>query len=171
MKTFSTSGTGNQQTLSEIESDKMPIYDSMADAEADLDYLTEGQIVATKDTGVELSNPVDAVESGNLHAVTSNAVHKVLFPDYVSGNILTEQIPSSGYTVPVDCWCNFLLIANTAGERRLNIDGVIVGNVDDSSNIYVFTFSGFIKAGSLIKRNDNSVINTNQIQLYRLMKS
>lgn len=137
----------------------------------DLPNLSDGQYVSTPDTGDEMSQPVDAVESGNLHAVTSNAVHKVLFPDYASGNILTEQIPSSGYTVPVDCWCNFLLIANTAGERRLNIDGVIVGNVDDSSNIYVFTFSGFIKAGSLIKRNDNSVINTNQIQLYRLMES
>ena len=77
MKTFSTSGTGNQQTLSEIESDKMPIYDSVADAEADLANLEEGQIVATKDTGTELSQPVDVVESGNLHAVTSNAVAQV----------------------------------------------------------------------------------------------
>jgi hypothetical protein len=53
MKTFATSGTGSGQTLSEIESDKMPIYDSMADAEADLSNLTEGQILATKDTGDE----------------------------------------------------------------------------------------------------------------------
>lgn len=74
MKTFSTSGTGNQQTLSEIESDKVPVYDSVADAEADLANLEEGQIVATKDTGSELSAPVDTVQSGNMHAVTSNAV-------------------------------------------------------------------------------------------------
>lgn len=74
MKTFSTSGTGSQQTLSEIESDKMPIYDSLTDVEADLANLEEGQIVATKDTGTELSHPVDVVEEDNLHAVTSNAV-------------------------------------------------------------------------------------------------
>jgi hypothetical protein len=74
MKTFSTSGTGSGQTLSEIESDKMPIYNSVADVEADLANLEEGQIVATKDTGTELSQPVDVVEEGNLHAVTSNAV-------------------------------------------------------------------------------------------------
>lgn len=78
MKTFSTSGTGNQQTLSEIESDKIPIYDSVADVTADLANLAEGQIVATKDTGDELSQPVDAVEEGNLHAVTSNAVDEKL---------------------------------------------------------------------------------------------
>ena len=54
MKTFSTSGTGNQQTLSEIESNNVPIYDSLEDVEADLDNLTVGQIVATKDTGEEI---------------------------------------------------------------------------------------------------------------------
>ena len=74
MKTFSTSGTGSQQTLSEIESDKMPIYDSLTDVESDLANLSVGQIVATKDTGSELSAPVDTVQSGNMHAVTSNAV-------------------------------------------------------------------------------------------------
>lgn len=75
MKTFSTSGTGNQQTLSEIETNKVPVYDSIADVEADLANLEEGQFVATPDTGDELSQPVNVVEEGNLHAVTSNAVY------------------------------------------------------------------------------------------------
>ena len=54
MKTFTTSGTGGGQTLSEIETDKIPIYDSVADVTADLANLTVGQIVATKDTGEEI---------------------------------------------------------------------------------------------------------------------
>ena len=54
MKTFTTSGTGGGQTLSEIESNKIPIYDSVADVAADLSNLTVGQIVATKDTGEEI---------------------------------------------------------------------------------------------------------------------
>ena len=78
MKTFSTSGTGNQQTLSEIESNKVPIYDSVEDVEADLANLSVGQIVATKDTGDELAQPVDVVEEGNLHAVSSNAVYDTI---------------------------------------------------------------------------------------------
>lgn len=78
MKTFSTNGTGSQQTLSEIESDKMPIYNTMADAEADLANLEEGQLVGIEDTGDELAQPVDTVQAGNLHAVTSNAVAEAL---------------------------------------------------------------------------------------------
>lgn len=77
MKTFSTSGTGSGQTLSEIESEKIPVYDSETDLDADLANLADGQIVATKDTGSELSAPVDTVQSGNMHAVTSNAVAEV----------------------------------------------------------------------------------------------
>lgn len=78
MKTFTTSGTGNQQTLSPIETDKIPVYDSVTDAVSDLANLAENQIIATHDTGSELSAPVDTVQSGNMHAVTSNAVAESL---------------------------------------------------------------------------------------------
>ena len=54
MKTFTTSGTGGGQTLSEIETDKIPIYETEADVDADLANLSVGQIVATKDTGEEI---------------------------------------------------------------------------------------------------------------------
>lgn len=50
------------------------VYDSMAELIADLPNLQEGQFAATKDTGDELAQPVDVVEEGNLHAVSSNAV-------------------------------------------------------------------------------------------------
>lgn len=73
-KTFMTVGEGSAQTLSEIESDVIPVYDDKTSAEADLANLEEGQLGLTKDTGAELSAPVDIVQSGNLHAVTSNAV-------------------------------------------------------------------------------------------------
>lgn len=78
MKTFRTTGTGNEQTLSEIETDKIPIYPSVQDIESDLANLEEGQIVATPDTGDEVAQPVDVVEKDNLHAVTSNAVSESL---------------------------------------------------------------------------------------------
>lgn len=78
MKTFSTHGTGNQQTLSPIESDMMPIYETMQSAETDLANLEEGQLVGIEDTGDELAHPVDAVEVDNLHAVTSNAVAEAI---------------------------------------------------------------------------------------------
>lgn len=53
------------------------VYDSIQDVIDDLPNLAPGQIGATKDTGSELSAPVDTVQSGNMHAVTSNAVAQV----------------------------------------------------------------------------------------------
>ena len=66
--------TPNTPTLVQVPTEKIPVYDDLDAAAADLANLSAGQIVATKDTGTELSQPVDVVESGNLHAVTSNAV-------------------------------------------------------------------------------------------------
>ena len=73
-KTFRTVGVGSTQTLEKIENNKIPVYETKAAAEADIANLTDGQIIATKDEGNENAKPVDVVESGNMHAVTSNAV-------------------------------------------------------------------------------------------------
>ena len=58
---------------------EIPVYETKTAAEADIANLSDGQIIATKDEGNENAKPVDVVESGNLHAVTSNAVF-----DYVN---------------------------------------------------------------------------------------
>lgn len=73
-RTFRTVGSGASQTTEPIENNKIPIYETKAAAEADIANLTDGQIIATKDEGNENAKPVDVVEKGNLHAVTSNAV-------------------------------------------------------------------------------------------------
>ena len=72
--------TPGTSALNPVNSPKVPVYDTLADVEADLANLSEGQIVATGDTGDELAQPVDVVEEGNLHAVSSNAVAE-LFTD------------------------------------------------------------------------------------------
>ena len=106
MKTFRTSGTGSQQTLSPIESDKMPIYETMADAETDLTNLEEGQLVGIEDTGDELAQPVDTVKAGNLHAVTSNAVANYIknlsgtFSVTIGANGYVNQGIAFGETLP-----------------------------------------------------------------------
>ena len=74
MKTFRTVGSGSTQTIEPIENNKIPVYETKTAAETDLANLEVGQIIATKDEGNELSNPVDVVQDGNMHAVTSNAV-------------------------------------------------------------------------------------------------
>lgn len=86
-KTFRTVGSGSAQTTEPIENNKIPVYDTKTDAESDLANLTVGQIIATKDEGNETSTPVDVVEDGNMHAVTSNAVADSL--SYSTDEILT----------------------------------------------------------------------------------
>ena len=78
MKTFRTVGSGSTQTIEPIENNKIPVYETKTAAENDLVNLEVGQIIATKDEGNELSNPVDVVQDGNMHAVTSNAVASAL---------------------------------------------------------------------------------------------
>ena len=73
-RTFRTVGSGASQTTEPIENNKIPVYETKAAAEADIANLSDGQIIGTKDEGNENAKPVDVVEKGNMHAVTSNAV-------------------------------------------------------------------------------------------------
>lgn len=167
MKTFSTSGTGNQQTLSEIETDKIPVYDSLQDVEADLVNLTVGQIVATEDTGNELAHPVDVVEEGNLHAVSSNAVAENCprFPDYARGNLFTGV--TSSYTATEDCYVQFVLVA--AGAMTIKIENVEVGCSDNITNVAVTTFNGFLKKGQKITANASSAMAPARFKVFGLI--
>ena len=94
-KTFRTVGSGSTQTLESIENNKIPVYETKAAAEADIANLSDGQIIGTKDEGNENAKPVDVVEKGNMHAVTSNAVYDVLGG---LGEKITSYRVGNGYT-------------------------------------------------------------------------
>lgn len=79
-------------TMKVTQDDKIPIYDSKADAEADLANIEEGGIVATKDTGAT-EKVVDVVEDGNMNPVTSNAVADLfLFEEDTSSDIYLQSM-------------------------------------------------------------------------------
>ena len=139
MKTFSTSGTGSGQTLSEIESEKIPVYNSVADAEADLANLEEGQIVVTKDTGSELSQPVDVVEEDNLHAVTSNAVAEAIGGKKLKFIYDTYTI-SDGYIRldPQMTTNNYEVIAQNIYKSGAPRDFNLIPQVVDKNTLYVY---------------------------------
>ena len=88
MKLLFTEGIGASQTTTNAQDEKIPVYETIDAASADLANLEVGQIVATNDTGSELSNPVDVVQDGNMHAVTSNAVADGLNEIMPAGTIL-----------------------------------------------------------------------------------
>ena len=148
MKTFTTSGTGSQQTLSELETDKLPLYNSLADAEADIANLEEGQIVATKDTGYELSQPVDTVEAGNLHAVTSNAVAEKCcrFPDYA--HPITPS--SASWVATEDCYISILQVFSYTLTIEVYIDGNVVSVTDSETGFKILAFNGYVKKGQRV---------------------
>lgn len=176
MKTFSTNGTGSQQTLSEIESDKMPIYNTMADAEADLANLEEGQLVGIEDTGDELAQPVDVVEEDNLHAVTSNAVANAIKKEYIvnndntltgsgkydlikCGNVMELNIYNLSYASSVGDITPVVIpseyrpsrsftVAGNYGSGSLGSSACVLFVINANGNVSSYTYSDFTATGS-----------------------
>lgn len=156
MKTFTTSGTGSQQTLSELETDKLPLYNTLADAEADLANLEENQIVATKDTGDELAQPVNTVQAGNLHAVTSNAVFLASSPNYANKQLIFDGLThyeNYNYVAPD----NGILMASGWGTGETNsyinfvVGGVNLQNQGSSTEAIALTMP--VRKGDIVGIN------------------
>ena len=131
MKLLFTEGIGASQTTTNAQDDKIPVYETKAAAEADIANLTDGQIIATKDEGNELPNPVDVVEKGNMHAVTSNAVATVTSSkiDFLSGKstdiieaLSRVGIPNDYYAKTIKQFCDNIAIYNS-GVNSLSIGG------------------------------------------------
>lgn len=148
-KTFRTVGSGSAQTIEPIENNKIPVYDTITDAEADLTNLTVNQIIATKDEGSEVSSPVDVVEDGNMHAVTSNAVADACtkYPDYSKQITIASGVTS--WVATVDCYVLINQIL-TSSPGTITIDGNDVGVVDLASGYNIIHFSGYVKKGQTI---------------------
>lgn len=145
MKTFRTVGSGNTQTIEPIENNKIPVYETKTAAENDLANLEVGQIIATNNEGNELSNPVDVVQDGNMHAVTSNAV-----ADYTKG---VKVIKLSGNT---DNSTGFFTISS------LTVDNVIIGGTVLNKNDTYVLFSHYNNMLYAIPKdsNNNTLPNT-----------
>ena len=145
MKLLFTEGIGASQTTTNAQDEKIPVYETIDAASADLANLEVGQIIATNDKGSELSNPVDVVQDGNMHAVTSNAVAEVLsnhngifrgkclngnkatlYPTLPIGN--TKYLPGGGYTIEQ-------VLANIAAG---NFDDIFIGDyfIDSENKVY-----------------------------------
>ena len=144
MKTFATNGKGSQQTLVELESEKIPVYEDLADAESDLANLAENQIIATHDTGSELSAPVDVVQSSNMHAVTSNAVAEELQDNILQSPITITDL-NTQYLVTLKREIGnrplvlvFTTDINKTGTDKRNYTSLIT--YDDTAKNY-FTFN------------------------------
>ena len=137
MKTFRTVGSGSTQTIEPIENNKIPVYETKTAAENDLANLEVGQIVATKDEGNELSNPVDVVQDGNMHAVTSNAVADAI--SNIHPTIDISKVFSNGNI-------NISALSNAYGNGRYAFTGQgQTGKLTSTIDIYnISTSTGIV---------------------------
>ena len=124
-------------SLEQVPTDKIPVYETKAAAEADIANLSDGQIIATKDEGNELPNPVDVVEKGNMHAVTSNAVaivtgSKVGFLSGESTDIIEAfslvGIPNDYYAKTIKQFCDTIDVYSS-GVHSMSIGGPAYGYI------------------------------------------
>lgn len=167
MKQYVTHGTGSAQTLSEVQNTNVVVYDTKADAEADLTNLAEGQIIAIKDTGDELAQPVDTVQVGSLHAVTSNAVAEALSftaTEKISGNYFNFIRYHKTYI-----FSGINLVANTVYtltstfeipyNKTVGIKGFIINEEVWSDDIKAFILSnGTLAVQSSLAGNNFTVV-------------
>ena len=133
-RTFRTVGSGASQTTEPIENNKIPVYETKAAAEADIANLSDGQIIGTKDGGNELSNPVDVVQDGNMHAVTSNAVADVLANAFKLGPVESCPIFTTNQTAPYDGFLFIRLGSSSAVLTNIYINDVQVASIKTESS-------------------------------------
>ena len=120
-KTFRTQGAGSSQTLHEIEDEKIPVYDTKAEADADLANLAEGQIVATKDGSVEDQNLIDYVDS-RLETTTT----EITMDMFKTGS--KAQLYKSGNNVQLRYWAEGDISTFNPIARETN---VLIGTIPD----------------------------------------
>ena len=140
MKLLFTEGVGASQTTTNAQDEKIPVYETKTAAETDLVNLEVGQIIATKDEGNELSNPVDVVQDGNMHAVTSNAVADGL-------SYSTEEVKTGGKWI--DGKPIYRKVVNFGALPNATIKGVSFDNINADT---------FVKIEGIAMSNNGSAV-------------
>lgn len=142
MKLLFTEGIGASQTTTNAQDEKIPVYETKTAAETDLANLEVGQIIATKDEGSELPNPVDVVQDGNMHAVTSNAVaESVADRVYKVKNMFSGSVsPNYDYmdfdlSLLENKICNVMITGNT---NKIYLGKFNVSKWNDNYNITLY---------------------------------
>ena len=146
--------TPNTPTLEQVPTEKIPVYDNLTDAEADLANLAAGQIIATTDQGAsELLDTVDTVEAANMHPVTSNAVASKLALTY-GATIAIGQ----AYTPPANA--NAIIVNIYTGDVYWNTTAIIHKSVLSHKGIYLRYGDKDLAAPIHIKSNGDIEIET-----------
>lgn len=151
MKLLFTEGIGASQTTTNAQDEKIPVYETKTAAETDLANLEVGQIIATNDEGNELSNPVDVVQDGNMHAVTSNAVANYAFDkSKIRTGIVTDGSANNVWNVTFDIPFpdkNYIVIVTPTSFAGTGPSGWYVWNEKQPTGFDIFCIGNAPKVG------------------------
>jgi hypothetical protein len=159
-KQFLANRSGQTPTLDEAPNETIKIYPTEAALDADLANLEENEIVATEEDNNPASStqyPVDVVQDGNMHAVTSNAVADIFSADIDN----TKFALSTTANVEVTAQYTGLLYVvirqdNTSGSTIYENETGLVVNDNYSEGSYYRTFTILIRKGRKYKWAGNS---------------
>jgi len=144
--------------LEQVPTEKIPVYETEADLDDDLANLADGQIAATDENeAVTTGNqyPVNVVESGNMHSVTSNAVAN-LFNEYTSLSV--AESASFTATRKGLYYIRIVSACSTGGspdnvylnDKLINVCATLKTGADSYNMLMVTTLPVFMKVGDVL---------------------
>lgn len=134
MKTFRTTGTGSEQTISEIETDKIPLYPTEQDLLDDLANLEVGQIAGTIDPAESeligvLIQKIQALENGEKYSTEEVKTNKKVLINNVWKDVYrkcyvcsADTIYGNGAWYSVVGWTTEIATDNYKSENIIQID-------------------------------------------------
>ena len=131
-------------------------YETEAAVDAALASMPDGQYAAWPSEGASLSVPIDEVKSGDMHAVTSNAVAN-LFNDYTSLSV-TESVSYTAtrkglYYIRVVSTCNSSGTPDNVylNDKLISVCATLKTGADSYNMLMVVTIPVFMKSGDVLR--------------------
>ena len=130
------------------------------------DGLYSGDVITPYPyTDIDFSFPL-SVSSSMAGTEITKENKAFRFPDYARGNLHTDSSATS-YTATEDCYVTWQWISG-ARTCHILLDGTAVGSDDFGAGIYIVSFAGYVKKGTVITKDDGSAISTQLLQVYGL---
>lgn len=147
----------NNPTMKVTQDDKIPVYDSVADAQADLANIEEGAIVATKDTGAELDIR-EYIRNQNILA------------DWETITVSTDS--ANPTVIPYDGFLSLLVEGSNRTGSALYINGQHISNayvvLDNVVGTFSETHSVPVAKGDLVYKTGELHLTRPWVRYYKL---
>ena len=143
-------GTAGAATLNRADQPQlMKVYDTVADAEADIANIDTNEIVGTKEVDLSSYTIVNRVADGNLNPVTSNAVANALSystTETLTGGTWIDGKPIYRKVFSGDTWTTDIDVTSLNVDQPVKLEGSVL-RIDVTPNVWK-PFSGSANSSS-----------------------